>query len=357
VTASPQPHPPAEAVLVQPDARSVAESPRCRPTAARNFLARGEQRRVFWLVMPPALIVMLALGWLERQWLDHRAPPAAPQIDTRMNAIHGEPPGADVVLIEPAPAPLPPAAASLGASAEALALVRDDTVFRGADEDAWFQILTTLQSPENGPPARTAAQPVGFAELFGQPVSFRGRLVRFRGTLRRLDRVPARPNPYGFTEYRQGWLEPADGPASPIVIYFLQLPEGMPEGATIAEPVEVVGYFFKRWAYAATDTVRLAPLVLALEPAWKPRPIGAHADGSIGTIALVTMTGLVLLTALGIRAAGRGRPHRVPAVPGDLTAALADADVHSTAESLRRLAAADRAAPRKSHSPVTETPP
>jgi hypothetical protein len=315
-----------------------------RPATPRNFLARREQRRIFWLFMPPAMLVMLALGWVERAWFAKPSAPAPAQIDTRVAAIRGEPPDAHAVMIEVDP--LQPAArpqgGGLAASAAALAQVRDDTMFRSADEDAWFQILTTLRSAESGPPARADAQPVSFAELFGQPVSFRGRLVRFRGTLRRLEKIPAQSNPYGFTDYWQGWLEPEGGPPSPIVVYFLQLPAGMPEGLKIAEPVEVVGYFFKRWAYAATDTVRLAPLVLALEPSWRPRPAGGRSNDMMGTVALVTMAALMLVTLAGIRAAGRGPARRASPAPADLSSTLAGADICTTEESLRRLAEHDR---------------
>lgn len=295
--------------------------------------------------MPPALLVMLALGWLERSWFASPTPPAPPQVDTRMTAIHGEPPAADAVMIavDPPRPPVDPSPDPLAASPAALAQVRDDTVFRATDEDAWFQILTTLRSVETGPPSPAAAQAVSFAELFGQPQSFRGRLVRFRGTIRRLEKLPAQTNPYGFAEYWQGWLEPEGGPPSPIVVYFLQIPPGMPEGMKVSEDVEVVGYFFKRWAYAASDTVRLAPLVLALEPSWRQRPVGRRSDDTVGTLALLTMAAVVIATLAGIGAAGRGRSRRMPTPPRDLSAALADADICSTEESLRRLAAADRA--------------
>jgi hypothetical protein len=295
--------------------------------------------------MPPAMVVMLALGWVERAWFGRATTPAAPQVDTRMTAVHGEPPDGDSVMVEMERdrPPAIPEALGLAASAEALAKVRDDTVFRAADEDAWFQILTTLRSAEAGPPSRAAAQAVSFAELFGQPTSFRGRLVRMRGTLRRLEKLAAQTNPYGFAEYWQGWLEPEGGPPSPIVVYFLQVPPGMPEGPSIREPVEVVGYFFKRWAYAATDAVRLAPLILALEPAWRQRPTGGREHDPIGSVALLTMAALVLLTLAGIRAASVGRPRRRPvAEPHDLDTALADVEACSTEESLRRLADASR---------------
>ena len=286
--------------------------------------------------MPPAIIAMLLLGWVERSWWRRPAAPDLPQIDTRLAEIPADPTVADAVVIK-AEAALPiESEDALGASTEALALVRDDTVFRGAEKEAWFQVWQTLRSADMHSLTPAAVRQVSFTELFGQPRSHRGRLVRLRGTLHRLEKLTAPANDEGIEEYWQGWLEPEGGPVSPIVVSFLRLPDGMPHGMSINEPVDVVGYFFKRWAYAATDTVRIAPFVLALEPIWKPRPTGSRAGDSIGTIALVTMAAVVLFTMLGIRAAGYGPGRWQPPAPTDLTTALAGTECLSTEEALRR---------------------
>ena len=335
--------PPAAEPWPGPTAVTDQEKPRARP-AARNYLARPEQRRVFWLVMPPALIAMLVLGWVERSWFGSRSSPDRPQVDTTLVEVPADPTAADAVVIE-ADAELPAAAGdAYGASLEALARVRDDTVFRGAEKEAWLQVWQTLVSADMPSLTRAPARRVGFGELFGQPRSHRGRLVRFRGTLHRLEKLTAPANEQGIEEYWQGWLEPEGGPVSPIVVSFLRLPDGMPHGMSINEPVEVVGYFFKRWAYAATDTVRIAPFVLALEPIWKPRPTGSRAGDSIGTIALVTMAAVILFTMLGIRATGYGPGRWQPPAPTDLTTALAGTECLSTEEALRRWEEAARGA-------------
>jgi len=354
-------HPPAAdpwpdpAALPAPDAEQ--EPPR-GSKSARNYLARSEQRRIFWLFMPPALVAMLLLGWVERTWFATAPAPVRPQVDTRVAEASTDPSVADAVVIE-AEVDVPAGDAealdveALGAAADALARVRDDTVFRGAEEEAWFQIWMTLRSADMRSLVQAPARRVSFTELFGQPRSYRGRLVRFRGTLHRLEKLSAPANQYDIKDYWQGWLEPEGGPVSPMVVYFLRLPAGMPHGMKISESVDVVGYFFKRWAYAATDTVRIAPLVLALEPVWKPRPSGAPAGNSIGNIALVTMAALVVLTMLGIGAAGRGPGRKQPPPPTDLSTALSDVELFSPDEALRRLADADRSPDR---SPAKENP-
>ena len=334
---------PNPATLTGPELKPEPKpEPKLEPTtgrsSARNYLSRSEQRRIFWLFMPPALIAMLLLGWVERRWLAD--PPLArqQQVDTTAAQLSTDPALADAVVIE-AELELPSVEADeYGASIQSLARVRDDTVFRAAEQEAWFQIWSTLRSANMAALARSPTRQVSFSELFGQPRSYRGRLVRFQGILRRLEQVTAPPNDSDIHDYWQGWLEPDGGPVSPIVVYFLRLPSGMPHGIKISERVDVVGYFFKRWAYSATDTVRIAPLVLALEPIWKPRPAGPAATNSLSTVALVTMAALVLVTVLGIRAAGQGVRRRQPPSPTDLSATLSDVELFSPDQALRQLA-------------------
>jgi hypothetical protein len=170
-------------------------------------------------------------------------------------------------------------------------------------------------------------------------MSFRGRPVRFKGTLRRLEQLRAPANDYDLEHYWQGWLEPAVGPPSPIVVQFLRLPPGMPVGLKINEPVDIAGYFFKRYAYKATDTIRRAPLVMAIEPVWTPRPPVEPGGTSLGTVAVVSMATIVAATALAMFLSNRGRGVPRPEPGGNLDDALAGVDVVSTGESLRRLAA------------------
>jgi hypothetical protein len=308
----------------------------------RNYLSRAEHRRLFWRFMPPAIVLFLALSWIERAWLRPVAQPGPAQVDTRLAGAHLERTVDDAVVIEAEPEPFIGAADELGASARSLAEVRDDTVFRTGDEEAWFQIWMTLRSTDARALKRADARAVSFIELFGQPKSFRGRLVRFTGTVHRLQKVQAPANDYDITNYWQAWVEPADGPASPIVVYFLQLPEGMPHGMRVREPVDVVGYFFKRWAYEATDTVRTAPLVMALEPIWKPLPPPPAGGTMIGSYALVTMAGLVIATLLAISFAGEKALQRGGPQPDNLTESLADVEPFSPGAALEQLAAAER---------------
>ncbi len=325
----------------EPAANAAAKEPQRRP---RNYFSRGDNRRLFWTFMPPAIVIFLALSWIERAYFRPPSPPPPVQVDTVLKSAAVERTIDDAVTIEAEPEPLVAEAEELGASPHALENVRDDTVFRPADDEAWFQIWTRLRAGDMQAMRRSDVRRVSFAEIYGQPRSFRGRLVRFSGTVHRLQKVEAPTNNYAIDGYWQAWLEPDDGPASPIVVYFLRLPEGMPHGIEIREPVEVIGYFFKRWAYQATDTIRTAPLVMAIEPIWKPRKPPAPGGTAASSIALWTIAALVSITLIAMRLAnsGRSRPEESP--PSDLSAALSGVELFSPDEALRKLAADEKAA-------------
>lgn len=284
-----RPQPDQDDVAIHVNTREFSSQALRRPP--RNFLSRDGQRRLFWTVMPPGAVLLLFGLWIEHTFF--RQPSGSPpqQMDTR---LPGGPRGmtdgivSDAVVMEPDPEPFPGNLPTpRAAPAEFLEKVRDDTVFREADSDAWFALWRSLQECDPAEIDRAAGPAVGFTELFGQPQSFRGKPIRLRGTLRRLQRVEAAANTAGISGYWQGWLDPEGGPPSPIVIYFLALPDSIQPGTRLVEPVEVVGYFFKRWAYQATDTIRTAPLVLSLEP--DPlTPPARPPEGNIAGILLWT---------------------------------------------------------------------
>jgi hypothetical protein len=325
----------------EPAAHAAAKQSRRRP---RNYFSRGDNRRLFWTFMPPAVVIFLALSWIERAYFRPPAPPPPAQVDTVLKAANVERTIDDAVTIEAEPEPFVADVEQLGASLHALETVRDDTVFRPADDEAWFQIWSRLRATDSKAMRQADARRVSFVELYGQPRSFRGRLVRFSGTVHRLQKVEAPPNNYAIEGYWQAWVEPDEGPASPIVVYFYRLPEGMPHGLKVREPVEVIGYFFKRWAYQATDTIRTAPLVMALEPIWKPHKPPAPGGTAASSIALWTIGALVAITLIAMRLANSGGRRREEPPPSDLSAALSGVELFSPDEALRKLAADEKAA-------------
>jgi hypothetical protein len=309
----------------------------------RNYLVAVERRRLFWAFMPPALMVVVLLELFVRPLWEPPRPPREREVDTRMEAVAGPPPADDAVVITPAEQKLETDDPTLlGASPESLSRIRDATFFGSNDQEAWLDMFLTLQG-ERGQRI-PKPQDVGFTEIFTQPRSFRGRAVRMRGTLRRLEKLDGHADEYGVPHYWQGWLEPAGGPASPVVIHFLRIPEGMAAGLEIMEPVVVSGFFLKNMAYRAADGVRIAPLVLSLEPG---RPLLASADAqsggfwerSIGLIGVGTMLGIVSLIGIGYLLVGLGRRRRLET--DSLDPETFTGTPFSISESLRNLASTD----------------
>lgn len=340
--------------------RRVAAAPRSRGSAAnrspaRNYLAPGDRRRLFWLVMPAGLLLLLGPGWISRSWSARRAG-AITAVDTRLAAVRGPAPRGDEVVIEPAAAHRDANDVDRrGASLDALSRVRDATTFRAADNDAWFEVWTTLrgEGPEPGP-AGTPAD-VSFRELFGQPRSFRGRLVRMRGVLRRAELLRSPPNDYGIDRYWQCWMKPDDGPPAPVVVQCLSLPAGVAGGMSMDEPVEVTGYFFKNLAYSASDAIRVAPVIMTTEPvrlpAAPPAARGVAAPGGVALVVAASLAAIAVAAWAGSRAAGGHRAEVRPGRPPVLDASLAGFEPVPIEESLRRLADAHAAGDR----PDTET--
>jgi hypothetical protein len=321
----------------------------------RNYLGRGEQRRLFWTWMPLALVVLLVAGWLERSYVRRDDDPRLEQVDTVVPFAGEMVP--DAVVIEPErPEAVDEQALDLGAPARSLATVRDDTVFRDGDREAWFSLWQTLRSTDPSVLRKSPATSVSFAELFGQPKAFRGRLVKFTGLLKRLQYVEAPTNDSNIAGYWQAWVRPDLGPPTPVVVYFLDIPPGFPTGERIEERIEVVGYFFKRWAYQATDAIRTAPLVVSRVPySIEGRERSSPMDW-IGSIAMATMFAVVVLSAVAAWLANRG-PSRQPEEPtGDLSE-LAGVETESTEEALQRLSREDLAATSDASSAERGVPP
>lgn len=98
--------------------------------------------------------------------------PSTPQIDTQLKQPADDPSVPDWVFVEADEPSLPITGEDLGAGANLLEKVRDDTTFRDGDREAWFAIWMTLRSTDPRLYRNFSEKPVGFVELFGQPRAF-----------------------------------------------------------------------------------------------------------------------------------------------------------------------------------------
>jgi hypothetical protein len=147
--------------------------------------------------------------------------------------------------------------------------------------------------------------------LMGQPATFRGRLVRLTGTIRRVETVRQRDPVVGryanAEEYAVLWIQPGVGGQGPYCVYGLDN-EAMRSLLTaegeLRRPATVEGWFFKLLPYTtAGGQTALCPLLLAtdvrlhsLTPAAPATPLTYSQWG--------LAVGGVLVVAIGLALAG-----------------------------------------------------
>jgi hypothetical protein len=223
--------------------------------------------------------------------------------------------------------------------------VRDDTLSRQADQDAFFNLFQTLNRAPIDELKAASLGPTTYVQLFRQPEAYRGRLVDLRGTVRRAHRRPLKENHTGLTHNYQLWFFPVDNPNNPIVVYSLDLPEGFPIGMKINEPVELTGFFLKRVAYGAQAGGMTAPMVLAKTVQWKassPQDKAEAADRAknrMQWLAGIAVIGTVVLAVVmwQLNRSLRRPMTRRGEMPDGAVGALHDADVTTVEEDLQRL--------------------
>lgn len=240
----------------------------------RNYLARREQMRLFVLVMALMTILWVALEARDPQyyqWIcsgSQTSETGEQSVDTRFVPTKSNPDDS-FIFSEPGEGSDEPTKAVSGALTKAdLDAVRDDEPFHAGEQDAWFKLFDRLHKTDSEVLAKESIGPVTFVQLFRQPREYRAELVTLSGILRRTERLTAPRNDVGIETYYRTWLFPTDNPENPIVVYTLTVPDGFPQGMTIEEPVQLEGFFFKRWPYAARDTIRSAPVALAKSLRW-----------------------------------------------------------------------------------------
>jgi hypothetical protein len=253
---------------------------------SRNYLARSEQWRLLLLVAIMGL-VMLMMGQVRQpqmwRWMWFGQQPGGanqaanePKIDTRLKPKARRPILADEFVAERAEKPALPAGKKFfpGVNEKFLGEVRDDTVFRSAESDAFYHLLEILKDTDEQK-LEAAASPVTFTQLFTQPKEYRGEVVTVEGALRRNESLPARQNEYGIEKYSKLVIQPNDR-AEPLLVYCLEPPDNLPLGDKLNQPIKATGFFYKRQAGMSGDGIRTWPLVLAktVVVAPPPAPLG-----------------------------------------------------------------------------------
>ena len=235
----------------------------------------------------------------------------------------------------------------------AITKIRDNTLHRAVEQEAWFHLLDILQrTPEPLLQERSTGN-ASYLQLFQQPGEYRAKLVTVRGSARMISRFPAPRNQYGIDHYYRITLKPMGGPDNPILIYALGLPGQFPVPrepeihVNVREEIECAGYFFKRLVFRSRDGLRTAPLVLAKLPRWYPSPVTRSVSRpnpiwvSVGVVACLATA--ISLAWLAYKRTQRVASSHQRSANQTLSLSIADDDlVTAPLETLHELAQADR---------------
>lgn len=271
---------------------------RARP---RNYLSRREQRRLFAWVMGVGLVAIVCVRFGEiSRFLREKSASTTKSVDTRFRPQAGNTSERDAITIRNS-AELARTnedrRSPAGVSAELLGRVHDDTPWIRSEEiEPWLKLWSVLKRCSDEELVLRSTGKVGFVELFQQPKAFRGKIVTIRGSARRSTYIKAGENAEAIDGYYRLIIWPEGGPAEPIFLYSLALPEGFRAGDEIRADIEATGFFFKRMVYPTEREAELrrAPVVMARTLSW------LQADESAAGYDNRSLHLIFGLTALGI---------------------------------------------------------
>ncbi|MGH7137180.1 MAG: hypothetical protein ACREHD_15670, partial [Pirellulales bacterium] len=215
---------------------------------SRNYMARGEQRKLLGLVLAVGLVLFLIEEAANPQrwaWMFQAAGQPVAAAHPGRKAKVEQPPelrkelDRDEFIAEREHAAEVPAQKKFfpGVDRDLLAKVRDDTPLRRPSEaGAFYHLLGILAETPEAEIEEGSIGPVSFTQLFGQPKEFRGDLVTIEGTVLRAQKKTAPKNDYGITDYDLLIVEPSDR-AYAVWVYALELPDEFPRGDKLREPV------------------------------------------------------------------------------------------------------------------------
>lgn len=263
------------------------------------FLNRRDQYRMLAMVAMLCL-VMIAVKlaarpeswyWLVPPAAADRRPstdrvPSLEELDFRVQDGNRRslPPGAlRATLAETAPEDQLEMAGDEGAlspeiPAQVLGGITDNTLgVRRAEAEAYHLMLARARDLPEEVMAAAARDDVAFTVLMLHSDAYRGKLITVRGDLRRLLPFPiAEENGQGIERLYEGWLLTPDSGTNPCRFLCTKLPPDAPQGESIDPiPVSVTGYFFKRYGYASTAGMHVAPTLLAKTFQILPQPTAA----------------------------------------------------------------------------------
>ena len=237
-------------------------------------------------------------------WSNEQTTYSTEPIDTRLPDSAKELPAGGFVAIRPpdanasssAPQPLVE-----GITPELLTTIKDNTVMRAAENEAWLKMFEVLSSKTPDELQQLSIGQVSFAQLFQQTEFYRGQIVTVKGAIRRAEEIEPRQQANGIDQLFRWIVEPGGGSNAPIVVYSLEKPAAFVLGDDLREEGQFVGFCFKRWAYLAGDGSRIAPVILAKNVVWQPPTPETPVQIPSSSTATLIVAGLAMLaTAIAV---------------------------------------------------------
>lgn len=180
-----------------------------------------------------------------------------------------EPSGAVISSLPSSPSPEalgPGAMIDLGVlNADQFATFEDNTVgLSRAEGQALYSAIDKLKTIRTSTLARIAREDVVHSVLMADPEIYRGELIRLAGHVRRLTEHATPSDVETADGLLEAWVFTPESDIQPYRIIALSADDVIPRGPSFEPtPVEVIGMFVKRGAYASQSGTSVAPLLIA----------------------------------------------------------------------------------------------
>jgi hypothetical protein len=159
------------------------------------------------------------------------------------------------------------------------------------EQDAYFTMLifANRTSPAALDKAGKENREADWAHIFREPANYRGEIVHFEGTLKKLRKFTPQPMAAqgGVRNYYEGYMYADVLEDNPVFFEITELPKGLAPDDHLNVKVGLSGYYFKKFRYTAVDTKktnkdRLAPLVIGRTLTLLTEPAAAEEEAPDG---------------------------------------------------------------------------
>lgn len=151
----------------------------------------------------------------------------------------------------------------------------DRAPLKSREMNVYWRLLKWSRTQSFDELEKRAANDVPFTKLWEQPEKHRGKPIRLRMHVRRINDWDAPEDQREFKKVYEAWGWTDESRSFPYVVAFTDPPAGLPIGTDVRAEVVFVGYFMKVMTYKATDATRGAPFLLG-----KLHLISKGAEGS-----------------------------------------------------------------------------